>query len=60
LDRTRIVPIIGKFIATGMAEHVGVRRDAQFGLCFVPSGQLEFKPTAHCESKENPGQRFGG
>ena len=31
LDRTRVVAIVGELVAAGMAEHVGVRLDAQIG-----------------------------
>ena len=31
LDRTRVVAIVGKFVAAGMAQHVSVRLDAQIG-----------------------------
>jgi hypothetical protein len=31
LDRPRVVAIVGELIATGMAQHVGVRLDAQVG-----------------------------
>jgi hypothetical protein len=31
LDRTRVVPIVRQLVAAGMAEHVGMRLDAQIG-----------------------------
>jgi hypothetical protein len=31
LDRTRVVAIVGDLIAASMAQHVGMRLDAQIG-----------------------------
>jgi hypothetical protein len=31
LDRTRVVTIVGELVAAGMAQHVGMRLDAQIG-----------------------------
>ena len=31
LDRARVVAVIGELVAAGMAQHVGVRLDAQIG-----------------------------
>ena len=31
LDRARVVAVVGELVATGMAEHVGVRLDAEVG-----------------------------
>jgi hypothetical protein len=31
LDRTRVVTIVGELVAAGMAEHVGMRLDAEIG-----------------------------
>ena len=31
LDRARIMAVVGELVAAGMAEHVGVRLDAQIG-----------------------------
>ena len=36
LDRARVVAIIGELIATGKAEHVGMRIDAQISRAGCP------------------------
>ena len=39
LDRARVVAVVGELVAAGMAEHVGMRLDAQIGRDGCPLDQ---------------------
>ena len=45
LDRARVVAIVGELVAAGMAQHVGMRLDAQIGRVAARSIMRE-KPGA--------------